>query len=182
MEYTGLGKQFAPLVDSGPVDCGCGRDLVVVEIGRAPEEFEDTFRVRHFPCIPFWRFRLPRLASRSGILPATASFAVCHLQDIGEQFLVDPPEESGEPFLQPFPDPRPSFSVVLDLVEKEGADEDLAGRVPGAFLLGDACPDGFLPRLDDRQRIGTEKMDCPGCRAGRTRFQSRNRVCRTWPR
>ena len=95
----GAGKQRALLVDNGPVDCGFGRDLAVVEIGRAPDEFENTFRVRHFPCIPFLRFRRRRLASRTGILPAAASFAVCRLQDNGEQFLIGPPEESGEPSL-----------------------------------------------------------------------------------
>ena len=40
------------------------------------------------------------------------------------------------------------FGVAFDLVKHEGADEDLSPRVPCAFLLCDACPDGFLPRLD----------------------------------
>ena len=40
------------------------------------------------------------------------------------------------------------FGVAFDLVKHEGADQDLSPRVPCAFLLRDARPEGFLSRLD----------------------------------
>ena len=46
MEFPGPGEPVALLVDSGPVDCEFGRDLVVVEIGLTPEEFENTIGIR----------------------------------------------------------------------------------------------------------------------------------------
>ena len=49
------------------------------------------------------------------------------------------------------PEPSPAGTAAsgnFDLVQHEGADEDLSSRVPSAFLLCDACPDGFLPCLE----------------------------------
>ncbi len=42
--------------------------------------------------------------SEAAILPSAVSIAVCHLQDIVEQFAACLPEDSGQLLLQPYPD------------------------------------------------------------------------------
>ena len=81
-------------------------------------------------------------------MPASFFRVVPFPEDVVEQVAVCLPEEPGEFFLEPSVEAGPVVRIVVHAVEKEAADEDLAARVGCAFLLRDACPDGFLPRLD----------------------------------